>query len=385
MGAADGLLIPADPAYVSGPVAAAHRLRKALGLVSAPDDAAACLRDLVRQGLDQLPLPGSGHTLERWRALAAVAEHDLSLAKLYEGHTDALAILAELGGEATDHGVFHKPPERVSPGGETIWGVWASEAPGGRVNFESTTPATPATSTADGAVMLTGVKHWCSGARGASHALLTVWPGEAQQPANAPQLVWLPIDQPGVHVIADGWKAVGMKGSASLQVQLTGARAWLVGSPGQYLSRPGFWHGGAGVAACWYGGAVTLAKTLYRAVAQRPESSRGPFLLAAAGKVAVTMRAIALTLQDAARWIDAHPHADATDVALGVRLAAAAGATQVLEVVAAALGATPFCTDAAFARAAADLPVFIRQSHGDRDYAALGQQLVSKGESLWAL
>ena len=376
MGAADGLLIPAE---LARPVAAAHRLRQALGFSNAPDDAAACLRDLVRQGLDQLPLPGSGRTLERWRALAAVAEHDLSLAKLYEGHTDALAILAELGGASTDQGVFHKQPERLSPGKELVWGVWASEAPGGRVSFE---PATPA---ADDAVVLTGLKHWCSGARTGSHALLTVWPAKGQQPRDAPQLAWLSVDQPGVQVIADAWKAVGMNGSASVQVQLTDARAWLVGSPGEYLLRPGFWHGGAGVAACWYGGTTTLAKTLFRAVAQRPESSRSPFLLAAAGKVAVMMRAMALTLQDAARWIDAHPHADASDTALGVRLAVAAGATQVLEEVGAALGATPFCNDAAFARAAADLPVFIRQSHGDRDYAALGQQLVSKGEGLWAL
>jgi hypothetical protein len=32
-------------------------------------------------------------TLECWRALAAVGAPDLSLAKLFEGHTDALAIL----------------------------------------------------------------------------------------------------------------------------------------------------------------------------------------------------------------------------------------------------------------------------------------------------
>ena len=363
MGAADGLLIAA------GPAATAHRLRQTLGLCDAADDAAACLRGLVSQGLDQLPLPGSGHTLQRWRALAAVAEHDLSLAKLYEGHTDALAILAELGGAS----------QCLSSGDDKVWGVWASEAPGGRVSFA---PATPA---ADGAVLLTGVKHWCSGARGASHALLTVWPVDGQQPNDAPQLVWLPIDQPGVGVIADAWKAVGMHGSASLQVRLTGARAWRVGSPGEYLSRSGFWQGGAGVAACWYGGTTTLAKTLYRAVADRPEHSRSLFLLAAAGKVAVKMRATASMLQGAACWIDAHPHADASEMALGVRLAAAACATEVLEEVAAALGATPFCTDAAFARAAADLPVFIRQSHADRDYAALGRQLVSKGEDLWAL
>ena len=376
MGAADVLLIPAEPAR---PVAAAHRLRQALSLLKATDDAAACLRDLVSQGLDQLPLPGNGHTLVRWRALAAVAEHDLSLVKLYEGHTDALAILAELDGASTGHAAYRKQLERLSPGDQRVWGVWASEAPGGRVSFK------PATQAADGAVVLTGLKHWCSGARTGSHALLTVWPVEGQQPTDAPQLAWLSVDQPGVQVISDAWKAVGMNGSASLQVQLTDARAWLVGSPGQYLSRPGFWQGGAGVAACWYGGATTLAKTLYRAVARRPESSRSPFLLAAAGKVAVMMRAMSLTLQDAACWIDAHPHADASDIALGVRLAVAAGATHVLEEVGAALGATPFCNDAAFARAAADLPVFIRQSHGDRDYAVLGQQLVFKGEGLWAL
>jgi hypothetical protein len=368
MGAADGRL------SVAKTFTTAHQLREALACSSPADDPAACLRDLIRQGLDHLPMPGSGRTWERWRALAAVAEHDLSLAKLYEGHTDALAILAELGGVSAAQDALQEKPGRM-PGDEKVWGVWASEAPGGRVSFEPDLPA------AHGVVVLTGVKHWCSGARTGSHALLTVWHGEGR----APQLAWLALAQPGVQVCGGAWKAVGMDASASLQVQFKGARACLLGDPGQYLSRPGFWQGGAGVAACWYGGATLLAKTLYRAAVQRPEGSRSPFLLAAVGKVAVMMRAMGLMLQDAAIWIDAHPRSDASEVALGLRLAAAQCATKVLEEVAAALGATPFCTDAAFARAAADLPVFIRQSHGDRDWAALGQQLVSKGEGLWAL
>ena len=376
MGAFDDFMIAAGP---TGPVAPAQRLRQVLGSSNAPDDAAASLRDLVRQGLDQLPLPSSGQTLERWRALAAVAEHDLSLAKLYEGHTDALAIFSELGGASGDHGDRRKLMGCLPLGNEIVWGVWASEALGARVSFRRVTSA------ADNEVVLTGVKHWCSGAGTGSHALLTVWPVEGQRLKDGAQLAWLSLDQLGVQVVDDAWKAVGMYASASLQVQLTGARACLVGTPGQYLSRPGFWQGGAGVSACWYGGTTTLAKTLYRAVAYRPEKSQSPFLLAAAGKVAVVMRAMGLTLQDAARWIDEHPQDDASEIALGARLAVAAGATHVLEEVAAALGATPFCTDAAFARAAVDLPVFIRQSHGDRDYAALGQQLLFKGEDQWAL
>lgn len=42
-------------------------------------------------------LPGGGATLARGQVLAAVDADDLALAKLYEGHTDALAILAEAG------------------------------------------------------------------------------------------------------------------------------------------------------------------------------------------------------------------------------------------------------------------------------------------------
>jgi hypothetical protein len=66
-------------------------------------------------GLD-LPLPGSGRTRERWAVLAELAEAVLSLARLAEGHTDAVAILAELGA----------PP--IRPGSR--WGIWAAQPPG---------------------------------------------------------------------------------------------------------------------------------------------------------------------------------------------------------------------------------------------------------------
>lgn len=50
------------------------------------------------------PLPGSGGTAERFAALRAVAEDDLCLARLVEGHVDATAVLAELGGPAPEPG-----------------------------------------------------------------------------------------------------------------------------------------------------------------------------------------------------------------------------------------------------------------------------------------
>ena len=53
------------------------------------EGAAGLLLRMISAGLDRLPLPGHGATLLRWQMLAAVAAHDLSLLKLYEGHTDA--------------------------------------------------------------------------------------------------------------------------------------------------------------------------------------------------------------------------------------------------------------------------------------------------------
>ncbi|HQS32190.1 MAG: hypothetical protein B7X59_03590 [Polaromonas sp. 39-63-203] len=360
MGAADGRLSSVAP------TASARQLRAALQKADGTFDPAVRLRELVAQGLDALPLPGAGQTLERWRALAAVAGHDLSLAKLYEGHTDALAILAELEGTES---------KREFTGTDGIWGVWASEGPDGRLGIEPDPAGEP------GAVLLRGVKHWCSGAQTGTHALVTAWhPDE-----SCSQLVRVNLAQPGVEVRSDRWKAVGMAGSASLQVRFHAARAYRVGGAGAYVSRPGFWHGGAGIAACWYGGAVALAEAFRQSILQGSAALRSPFRLAAAGRVDVLLQGVSLMLQHAASWIDQHPREDASLVALRVRLAAARCATQVLDEVGSAWGPTPYCTDAAFARMAADLPVFVRQSHADRDYAALAEKLPFRENDLWAL
>ncbi|RYF45730.1 MAG: acyl-CoA dehydrogenase, partial [Comamonadaceae bacterium] len=56
-----------------------------------------------------------------------------------------------------------------------------------------------------------------------------------------------------------------------------------------------------------------------------------------------------------------------------LRAAAEQCATTVLDHAGRALGASPLCREPAFARLFADLPVFIRQSHAERDLAALGE------------
>jgi hypothetical protein len=306
----------------------------------------------IDQRLTELPLPGDGDTLGRWQVLAKVAGIDLALLKLFEGHTDALAILEELGASDTQ--------------ARGIWGVWAAEPPDAKVRITERTPA---------ALRLQGRKAWCSGALQVDHALMTVWDEQDQ-----PQLVAVKLDQPGVRKSEQGWQAVGMAPTASVDVHFDQALAHPIGASGEYLSRPGFWQGGAGIAAAWYGAAQALAEYL--------RSSRGrndPHADAHLGAVDAALYGAASALRECAAWIDAYPFDNAQLPVQRVRAQVEAAVETVLQHVGRALGAGPYCRNPHFARLIADLPVFIRQSHAERDLAGLGRLVAAMPAGEWAL
>ena len=311
---------------------------------------------LVAQGADRLPLPGHGHTLQRWRALAEVAAHSLSLAKLYEGHTDALAILSELQADLATEGLR--------------WAVWCAEPPGERVQATPTAPH--AAAHAGMAVQLSGHKPWCSGARAVDRALVSGWLADGRR-----CLIAVTMDQPGIRRDDSHWQAVGMAASASADVHFDGATGVLVGAPGQYLSRPGFHHGGAGVAACWHGAAARIASHLQQAVGQGEDPHRQAHL----GALDVALAGAAGLLRDAAARIDATPSDPCLLAVSRARLAVEAAAEEVLRRVPRAIGPGPLCKNRGLAQLMADLPVFIRQSHAERDQAALGRLLADKAQT----
>ena len=311
-----------------------------------------CLRHMVQAGLDQLPMPGSGQTLERWQRLGLVAAHDLGLCKLYEGHTDALATLHELGAA------------RPAPG--STWGLWAAEPPDARVDVHMT----------DGQATLTGRKAWCSGAAVVSHGLLT-----ARDEKGAVQLVAVDMHQPQISVASHGWEAVGMRATASVEVTFEQAPATCVGGPGDYLQRPGFWHGAIGIAACWHGAASRLASYLQHHCSQREE----PHALAHLGAVNAALYSATCVLRDCAQQVDASPGGDAQRLARQARAHIEACAEQVIQHVGRALGAGPYCKNPHFAQLSADLPVYLRQSHAERDLQVLGKLAALQPDTRWPL
>ena len=303
--------------------------------------AALSLAHLVDAGIDDLPLPGTGRTLARWQMLSMVAAHDLSLAKVFEGHTDALAILAELGAAA--------------PAAATVWGTWCAEPPDARVALIFDGPG--------GQARLQGRKAWCSGAASVTHAVVSCW-----NAAGEPCLAAVDMQQAGVRVTGEGWQAVGMADSGSVDVEFDRAIAKPIGAPGDYVRRAGFWQGGAGIAACWWGGAFGIARSVRSMVGPKPDAHR----LAHLGAIDIALTASAALLRECAVWIDTRPKADAQAIALRARLAVEHAANEVMQHAGRAVGAGPLCRNARFARAMADLPVYLRQSHAERDLAALG-------------
>ncbi len=301
------------------------------------------MRSLLEKGLGNLPLPAKGNTLARWQALAAVGAIDLSLAKIYEGHADALAILAELGASN-------------APG---LWAVWAAEPPDARVVFHG-----------EESGALTGRKPWCSGAAFADYAVVSAWTETGE-----PILAQIKLRQASMTIDASGWKAVGMAASESISVVFEETPASAVGTPGDYVKRPGFWQGGAGIAAVWYGAAVAVAETL----AASSRIGRDPHAASHLGAIDSVLRSAKALLRETASWIDAHPEADASAAALRVRACVEAAAQEVLLRTGRALGPAPLCRDAIHAQRCADLPVFLRQSHAEQDLQALGERIAHDG------
>lgn len=313
------------------------------------------LRALIVEGLADLPLPASGCTETRWRCLATVAGHDLSLLQLVEGHAQALATLAELGNA--------EPPPL------SAWGFWAHD----RVGSLRAQPQP------DGGLLLEGRLPWCAGAMGLTHALVSAWTAHGA----GPLLVAVDLAQPTIQREPPAWRTVGLAGAGCADVLFHGARGYAVGEPGDRISRPGHWHAAAGVAACWYGAAVALAQPLLQAC---QEHGGAPATrLSALGGIDVALNEARAMLREAAQWIDRHPGADASARALRARTAAEAAATQVLHEASRALGTAAFCRDAAWAQRAADLPHYLNQTRGEGDLAALGlRRAGAEGES-WML
>ena len=188
---------------------------------------------------DLLPVRGDPATpadlLTLLRFLYGIARRDLPLARLFEGHVDALQIIARYADADTarDVGTI------AAHGG--AFGVWNAALPGEPLCI------------ADG--RLSGGKRYASGAGLLSNALA----GADTPEGNRLVLIDLATSKPDID--RDWWKVVGMQRSQTHVVRwaCAGPASFrYVGEPGDYAREPFFSGGALRFVACHAGGVAAL-------------------------------------------------------------------------------------------------------------------------------
>jgi alkylation response protein AidB-like acyl-CoA dehydrogenase len=288
-------------------------------------------------------VPGHGRTRALWSTLSDIAASDLAAARAVEPHLDAVAILRQAGDDALV--------------GSNTWGVFAAEGGDDPLRYS------------DG--KLAGTKPWCSLADRLDFALVSA------QVDGERGLFAVDLRASGVHVDVESWHARGLTEIPSGPVRFENVPAVAVGAPGWYLSRPGFFWGAIGVAACWHGGAVGIGRTVFSAMRDRPN----PHGLSHLGVIDELLESNRRALDEAAARVD-DGSADRT-LSKRVRASIARSVEEILQRAGRALGPAPLALDAGHTKRVADLQLYVRQYHAERDEQSLGEAILRSGSAPW--
>ncbi|MEP4594508.1 MAG: hypothetical protein ABJ381_22195 [Ilumatobacter sp.] len=295
------------------------------------------VRSLLDSGALDLADPGGGATSSRLAELSGIARRDsVSVARLVEAHTDAVAILHEAG-------------RALEPG--AVYGVWASQTATAGVVLDRTGST------------IGGSMGFASGLGIVDRALVTTRTGDGT--------VLVDVDVRhgrGVSVVGDGagWASPAMGETATGSVEFVDhpvAPSDVLCDPGWYLRRPGFWHGACGPAACWAGAAQGLVDVASRLVDDDPHRR------AHHGALVAHDWTLASLLDAAGRQIDAEPD----DVGVGERVARSLRfevsgiCRDVMDRFGRAFGPRPYVEDSDAAQRVVDLDLYVKQHHAERE------------------
>ena len=178
-----------------------------------------------------------GDIYTHWMMTREIAKADMGFARVWEGHSNAMALIDTLGTPTQKE----KWLTNVVQNGE-IWGVWSGEPqakkPGQKAKFGTTV-----TETNDG-YLINGTKIFCSGAPMANWAVILVntqGTGGARHATQSPEtLLMLGADMNDTSITLDAswWNPIGMRTSCSFLVRFDNTfipKENLIGPPGEFL------------------------------------------------------------------------------------------------------------------------------------------------------
>jgi hypothetical protein len=300
-----------------------------------------------------------------WDLLRRVAAADASVARILDGHQNAIERLEV----AAEPDVRDRELAAVAAG-ERLLGVWGADPGPGE--------GEPARLEKTGAgIFLRGAKTFCSGAGGVDAVLVMVGSDDGE----APSLVLLDC---GAEVEVDrGWyRAAGLRASESHRVVFHDAPVTAVlGGPGELARDPWFSRDAMRTAASWAGMVDAAATAALGELAERRAAE--PLAQLAAGRIEAMQGTVGAWLGRAAAVADAalagDPTVEPRPTGIAMRAEIDRAAKAILELAAAACGSHPFVTAGRLDRARRDLETFLLQHRLDPLLTRLGAQRLARG------
>ena len=299
--------------------------------------------------------PGDPQTADELIALLsglyAIGRRDLPLARLVEGHVDAVQIVRRYGSAAQVESLVYALAR-----GATL-GVWNAGLPGEALRL-------------DGG-RLSGGKSYASGAGVLSHALVT-----ADTSAGV-QLLLLDLSRVPPMIDTDWWRVIGMQRSETHQVRWDHAPvtdADRIGQPGSYAREP-FFSGGALRFVAVHAGGMAGICDLSRDHLIKTGRAEDPFQAARMAELFVLADGAAATVRRTARlWFEDAEGGDEPRLSrvAAARLAVADVAERAIVVAREAVGLASQFHSHPLSAMLSDLAVYLRQPGPDAQRLRVG-------------
>jgi len=246
-----------------------------------------------------------------------------------------------------------------APWSGMLYGVWAAEDAGHVLELDP----------GNGRGTLRGGKPFCTGAGMVDRALVTCRTDDG--------VTLCEIDSRSDRIVYDfaDWVTPALAATRTATATFDGLVIGddsIVGPTGWYLDRVGFWHGACGPAACWAGGAIGLVDRAVELAAGKPID---PHRDAHIGALAAIRWELEALLDRTGAEIDHSPGDGdaAAHRARCLRHLVDRAATEVIERFGRAFGPRPLSRDADVVRRVAELQLYVRQCHAERDLEILGR------------
>ncbi|KZB97786.1 Dibenzothiophene desulfurization enzyme C [Methylobacterium radiotolerans] len=327
--------------------------------------------DLARLGLLAATVPsdagGAGLGEEPGaRRLAAVLRlvgyGSLALGRLYEGHVNALQLVARYGSPDQRERLFADARDGH------LFGVWNTEPPGGGLALEEGP---------DG-MRLTGVKTFASGAGFVTRALVT-----SRDPSGSGTVMLVVPLKPGARGDLSAWRAHGMRASATGTLDFAGiavAADDVLGGPDDYFRQPDFSGGAWRFVAVQVGGIESVFDA-WRGHLAATGRGGDPHQLARLGEGAIAVEGARLWVEHAAQTISDGVLPPERVVALVnlARLAVERAGLDVLQLAQRSVGLQGFLRPHPLERLSRDLATYLRQPGPDRALTAAAEEVLRAG------